>query len=450
MTNQHKHAVLTGTRMYTLAGDALAWEAICIPSLSCAWQEAQTRGITHLWVMPGSEIEDMGREWLECDARDYSVFVRSTPSGKPVTGRCRRRDRRGHEIIVHYPQRAGFPWSIETPADILFAIDYLEKQLGVIVEWSPKHIARELLTTLWAKKPEVVADAPRDLRDLPFGQAAYQLSFQRAITPDMIGKHVHHLDKNSDHFSAAGYVDTGYGDPIHLEGGIITAGLPGIYRVTWSLCNTGNFFDGIMLPTIIDPRQQWITNDVLKFAARHGYEMKIKEAWIFSKYARVLGEPRKTGGLAKMIWNARQALNPSLATLSNETAQYNAYDTCKGMATTLVGAFNTNKATHLDIRWIHPNWWADIVGQARVAELANLEKYCAANPPIIIEADALYIISADPDPATAIPGILDRSDKLGGYKHCGTCELTQAMYDLSLTDPKKLANAFKVAAGEKE
>lgn len=446
----HKHAVITDTHVYTRSGDALAWEQICIPSMEEAWKYAQERDITHFWIMPESEPDRMGQAWFDADARVYNQFLRSNRLLLPMYARVRRQDHKGHEIIVHCPLRAGFNWQIDSPSDILDTIAYEEQAFGVVVEYSPKHTARQKLTQLWQKKPETLRDTTIDTRDLPFGEASYEIDFQRALTEDMIGQWVHHYDKNSNHLAAAGYVDMGIGDPVHMEGGTITGGLPGIYRVKWSLWEVGgNTFDGVMLPTIIDPRQNWITNDVLKFAMKRGYGVKILEAWVFPEYARILGHPRENGGLAKAIWNARQMLNPALSHFPNETAQYNAYDDCKEMAVTVVGAFMTGKTKQPDKRWIHANWWADVVGQARVAELANLEKYAKeAGAPIVIEADALYYVSRDSNPRSAVPGILDRQDQLGGYKHCGSCQLTREMFNEIVERPSHAADLFKAAGGE--
>jgi hypothetical protein len=440
MSASTKHAVIDDWKLYHLSHDVAGFETCPVRDLAHAWQVGSLYGITHFWVMPGSGIDKMGQRWLDTEPT-FQRFIHSDPDGQPVFARCNQ-GRNTYTIHAGYPR--AFGWQIETPADILRTIDYLEEHLGVAIQWGNGHVGREILKAQWVKRPQVLRDATVDMRDLPFLEAARDLMYRRELTVGLIGQTIHHFDKNSTYLSADRSVKTGIGDPVHLTGEGITPGLPGVYRVTVEPYVL-DAFDGVTLPVginIIEPGQEWITNDLLIYALQKGHTITIREAWVFEDYAKILDE------MAWTIWTARKNLNQPGAHFPNERARQNAYNTCKGVALVAVGGFAMNKQVHPGLSMIHPNWWADTVGKARVNMLANIEKFSlGAGLPVCVEVDGLYYISRDPNYRTAVPGILDRQGELGGYKYVGSCRLTRELYDQAQgVTTSELAALFKGAA----
>lgn len=332
--------------------------------------------------------------------------------------------------------------STKTPETIRL----LEQQLDVPCKYGNWWIARELLVRQWLGKPEVIRDTTTDLRDLPFMRAAYDLDHRRVLEPYMIGWTVHHFDKHWAYGAACRSVKLGIGDPVHLidqgDGTEITAGLPGIYRVSWGLWNDESTFNGVKFPHIIDPRQEWITNDLLEYARSHGIGIKIHEAYLFENYTRILDK------WAEKIWNARQYFHDQQGPPSLKEANDAAYWEMKDIALKGVGSFATSKDKHAGIDLIHPNWWADVVNKARVNVLANIEKCGMA--PLLIEVDGLYFVTRDTNWRTAVPGLNLTPGKLGAYKHEGSCTLTEELYaQANALSAGKLAELFKIAGGEK-
>lgn len=321
----------------------------------------------------------------------------------------------------------------------------IEKRLGIpglftrglYDKYGPQWAARKLLQVIWIeenRKPQILRETTFDLRDLPFNQAAYDIVWRRELEPWMIGCYCHHVDKNSQYLAADKGMYTGIGDPIHLhdgdDGTYIEPKLPGIYRVEWKIRDS--FFDGTNYPYIIKPGQEWVTKDVLLFARKNGYDVTIHEAWAFTDYTRVLDE------WARRLWEARVALKQIDA---------QAYGKIKWIATAGNGAWNWQDRSRTS--FIHPNWWADTVGKARLALLANLATYGA---PVLIETDGLYYITHDPDPRTAILSIdkgvtiLARETECGGYKHQGSFQVTKDIYEKAQgLNPGQLAECFKEA-----
>jgi len=311
------------------------------------------------------------------------------------------------------------------------AIALLEEKLHINCNYGPWWTARKLLVDCWKKNPKVIRDTACDLRDLPFSEAGRDIQWRRPVTRDMIGKYVHHVDKNSQYLAADRSVYTGIGDPTYISGNV-TPGRPGIYHLASVSIADSCMFDGEYFPRIIEEGQEWITNDVLLFARKQGYAFEVTEAYVFEDYKRVL----ETWALR--IWNARSAL---------KGANDEAYQFMKLVAIVGNGGWAASREKVESFEMIHPNWWADTVGQARVALLANLAKY---GSPVLVETDGLYYVSSYAYPETALPGILDRSTQLGGYKHCSSFHLTEELYNSSQNmGVGELARAFKVAGGEK-
>lgn len=315
----------------------------------------------------------------------------------------------------------------------------IEQQLGIPGKYGAWWTARRLLQSAWKQRPYTIRDCTFDLRDLPFTQATGDLLWRRPLSPGMIGRWVQYLDKNSQYLSACRSVKTGKGDPLHLKAGDIEllSGMPGIFRVTWNPAHSR--FDGKLYPLIIDKGDEWINLDVLHFAVSEGYDLQVHEAWVFPAHGRVLEK------WAERLWEARVTLKKmgedEAAAIINDIAHVGP------------GAFATNKQTHPGLDLIHPNWWADVVGKARVNILANLNSY---GPPVCIRTDGLYFVTRGPDPHNIVSvkdqkSILERESESGGYKipkGFTPFVLTQEMYDQAEgLDHAGLASLFKKCGG---
>lgn len=311
----------------------------------------------------------------------------------------------------------------------------IEQQLGIPGQYGAWWTGRRLLQECWKHKSSVLRDATFDLRELPFVDAARAILWRRDLEPYMVGWYVHLFDKNSQHLSACRGVNNGIGDPVHLAHGdddtFIRPGLPGIYRVT-----INSIHDWCLMPPIIEDGQEWVTNDVLVFAIDRLYDLTIHEAWVFTDYTKILDK------WAEKLWNALQA---------TKDVDRDAYDKIKAISHVGPGSFATRKETHPGIDLIHPNWWADVVGKARVNLHCNLEKF---GVPVCVRTDGLYYITRDPNIRTAVPGILDRMGQSGGYKiptGWTSFQLTPEIYNQAIgLDHGALSSLFKKYGGMKD
>lgn len=413
-----RHAVLTNTHVLWISETARKLDGCKHPihcqHISELWQVGRDLEVSHFWVMPGTPIDGMGYSFLS-EKEGFDIFVSMGDAGenKPDRPRSARCTKDGYEIKIGYPGREPFGWTVNHPLDVLATIDYLEQVLPLTVQWSPQSMGERLLNDQYraTKRLQSYIRKPTiDMRPLPFWKASVSREIYFCpgpFTPDMVGKRIHVYDKNSAHPCAAAMMNTGSGDPVHLEGvGDIVPKNPGLYRVSFS--SKGSRFDGGSLPKIIE--SDWVTLDIVKFAMKQGYAVQIHEAYVFEESHRLFEK------WTPALWDARQSLK-NIQRFPYEPARENAEQTVK---TTLNFTVSSMKQ--------HRNWYVDMVGAARVARFANMDKWAQQGYyPLYVYSDELGFVSDDANHETAIPGVLDRQDKLGGYKHKYSFEITEQM-----------------------
>ena len=201
-----KHAALTDKGVYVIDHAARRLRLIDdnpSPShISGIHALANLYDLTHVWVFPGCEYDRAGYDALS-DREGYNIFFTTLKGGThythPQAARCRVEDSRqagaGHEVNVFYPsgQNSNFQWTVTTPTDILAAVDYLERELGIDCAWSPAHMAQKLylhMHTLarhetWLRSSEI------DLETLPFQASCRDIQWRKPFDRSMIGLYLH-------------------------------------------------------------------------------------------------------------------------------------------------------------------------------------------------------------------------------------------------------------------
>ncbi len=427
-----RHAVLTDTHIIWISENERRLTGCKYPihpqHVSELWVMGKDLGVTHFWVMPGTPIDGMGYSFFT-EKEEYDIFVSMGDKDgeqKPKYPRSARCTKDNVEIKIGYPFREPFGWTCNHPLDVLAAIDYLQQLLPLTVQWSPQSMGERLLRDQYRatnRLQSYVADSTVDLGEMPFRKAAPDILFMQQWTPDMIGKYAHWFDKNAAHPTAAGMVTTGTGDPVHMVGCPEGPFKSGIYKVRFS--SKGSPFDGVQLPKIIE--SEWITADVLRYAMKHGYQVDVMECYTFEHGYRLFEK------WAPTLWDARQALK-NKQRFPYEQGRENAYWTVKDIANRTISS-------------LRKNWWADMVGQSRTAKLANLASWAGmGHYPQVVYFDDMCFLSDDEAPEHAIPGILARQDKPGGYKHkCSVLLTSEMIQDLMQFNGKEHKHAASKA-----
>ncbi len=374
---------------------------------------ARGNGITHLWLMDDVDVD------MDTPA-EYSIFATYEDAEQqyPVFARIYKNGQYGEVKIGFDTERWG--WHITAPVDILATIHYLEQVLGVPVEWSPGHMGTELVKHLnrTARREEWVRDSTVDLFQLPFKSASGgqggDLKWKTGLEIEGQELYLHQFDKRSGYLSVCSDLYVGAGDPVEMEGlDALNRSLPGVYRVKLSASISD--FDNEQLPMII--ANEWVTLDVLKFAMNQGYSVQLYEAHVWEEKHKTLAS------YASKLWESRRIFREDYSRFPHQLARQNAENTMKEIALVATGKFASESKAGA---FRQPYWWAAVVGKMRVAMLANIHKIYQNTglSPALIYAYSVYYASTDSNPRTAVPGILDREDKLGGFRHDGTWRIT--------------------------
>lgn len=430
------HGVLTDTTFtYIKPGDRKPRSFTLVNPLTTAAEMyllAEQIGVNHLWIMPGTELDTLGYDLYHFDTAcsRFSAFY-PAQEGKPVheLPKFCTLEKVGckMQLFIGYPHRDNWGWIVNTPAELLGAIFHTEHRLQVPVVWTPANIALKCLTRYWKKHKEWLAESIINLFDLPFMRSAYDPMYKRSLTLESIGNWIHCYDKNSAYFSAMRGLTTGCGTPTHYQGETETC-RPGIYRV--SVLSSPE--DDLIAPIA----SEWVTLDALQYALKFGYQLAVHESWQFEESHKLFT------GLAVNLYETRNELKKRKGeSLSLEHAYYLVSQVIHSM----VGKFGDNKYVH---KYMRPNWYADIVGKSFINMLLNLRKFAAlGRVPFIVNNDGLYFECEDCNPVTAVPGILDKSDELGGYKHVFSIQITEEIVTASQVHKDKFISYLKKAAG---
>lgn len=352
--------------------------------------------------------------------------------------------RDGYRVLIGYAGSTAWSWNtkereITDPIELLATVTYIEEVLVPVV-WSPGHMGTNLIRLLnqsarrgdWVRQPE------KDLFQIPGLSAAdtirkpagLDLVWKRNLDFSMIreGQWLHQFDKRSAYLAVMSGLKLGVGEPVHrYEPQDIAR--PGVYRV--QVFGTALPFCGELLPRIIEDGQDWVTSDILQYALQAGYRVRVYEAWQWDESHRVLES------YAARLWEARQALRDT-GRFPHAAARRNAEMIVKEIAVVSSGRLGSKRVE----RFLRPDWWYSIVGKARVNMLRNLYGFYRAAPatvPVLVMTDSIYFVSEQAVPEQVVPGILDRQDQLGGYRHVASWRVTPEMYQVfAIGTPAKI------------
>jgi hypothetical protein len=408
--------VLTDTHLVLLGmvGEKRTLQSIPItPQLSDLGpliQQAVLAGLTSVWVMPGTTFSHaVSYDLLERGDGVWEVVVNASrldPS-RPA-GACvwRKVDagRQGPLLLLTFPAYGGWDWQLPDAPTLLATVTYLEHALGVSVNGSPAQLARDLLTggtvatdAGWTGAPTV--DLPTlstaDGQALPILESAQQLVWMRPLT--LAEWHMRYLHKYEHHvldLEACTEAQLGAGDPLYsMNGRAYNGKLAGIWRV--SAETAGSIFDGKRLPSCL--HGEWMSTPEVKCCIDLAYQVHISEGYYWPESHRTLEH------WATTLWKARERLQAASMTYRHARARANASHTTLALAQLGIGTLVDDQAPP---GWYRPDWWAQIIGQSRANLLRRLVRMVRrGSMPVLVDRGALWVVSNDPHPLTAVPGL---------------------------------------------
>lgn len=399
--------------------------------LSELCQLCAARKITHLWVMPDTEIipnrfffNEATTEWDLFAAWDIDEQLARDLGQEPrlisVTG-CRKPKGGQHWFTIGFPEQCEWSWydSTMAPKQLLQIVRYLEKALDVPVGPGPSTVGIKLLEQLNAAHKEWIEAPGINLSELHWQDASRDLVWPQELMSIPRHGYLHKFDKRSAYLRACVAEKMGVGTPTHVFHG---QGILEKKVGLWKCRLQGNFSQAKNLPPLwpYEGDTAWLTRPIITLLRQQGCNVKADEGWVFPQEHFVLAE------WAKDLYAARQSFRDEPDKWKHRPSAEAARDGTKDVATKTVGLFASDvlrQENDLAFRnkgkgvWKYrPDWNAQVVSQHRAVMLHNILKGLgeADLSPFMVYMDALYYITDGPTPE--IPG-LNIGPALGAYKY---------------------------------
>jgi hypothetical protein len=429
MGNEVKHAVITNQGIAMIGEDRHVHKYVLsqpISNIVDAWKVGRPLGINRFWVLPGSHFDSL-RDRVVQATEDYKLTITYNDMEYQTGVRFAVCKKDGYEIALGWTDHFG--WEVDCSLDILSTIDYLEKtpiseKKKLEVLWSPVHMGRTVFRGKYHANDtlqEKIKECSFDLHELPYGESACAIDWKSGMVNELVkeGMYLHHVDRNSSYPTSAKSVYVGIGDPYHVTKGDekIVPMEGGIYRVTRNV--NERVFDDVRLPLIIPLGRQWVTYDILHLAMSAGYEIDILEGWEYSEAVPLLRT------WADKMFSYRKEVRENVSGYVYERGRKNAENTVKLMAVGTLGSFGSK---HFK-QFRRPDWYASVIGKARVTILNALARFQKYNP-VLVCKDDLWFATGGSDTEREMPELFIRSTQPGGFKVKGIVPVDTAVLEV--------------------
>jgi hypothetical protein len=417
------------------------------------WQTA----LNSIWILPGTPLSRLASAaWFERASPHWVVVVRTSPH-EPARPGCVVCWPRGssqwgdaRRLIFVFPEHAGWNWALADARSLLATVTYLEQVLKRPLDEGPELSAHRLLTESTRDLPPAELRVPsaeahlvsrQDGTPVPLLEQAPDLAWMRPLSLiEQRQRYLHKYTHLSWSLAACLRVHLGGGAPEYSANGRAYDGMrSGIWRIQAE--RGGSLFDGKQLPS---PREhEWLSTPQVKCCQDLGYQITVQEGYWWSQAHEIL-QP-----WAQRLWQAATRVSTDPQHFRHAQSRENSLRTITDLAhlglTILAGK------EHPD-GWRRRDWWAQIVGRGRALLFAHLASLARKGTmPVLLTRNAIWVVSDNPNPLLAIPGLLT-ARRWKGYRVGYEVPLplsreVQAMFRTT-QDPDQVARALDMLAGE--
>ncbi len=367
--------------------------------------------LSEVWVLPTTTLSHaVTCAWWEQVHPHWTTVVRPAP-GNPTRPSCAQlwpREgglRTGRQLVLAFPEHAGWGWVLPDAKSLLATVTYLHQVLGRPVVDAPELLAHQLLTEQTLDQPTTsLRSSPVDLYRLPTSdgtplpilERARDLVWRRPLTlQEQRERYLHKYSHLSLSLQAATSASLGAGVPQHSPTGRAYDGRrPGLWRVDAE--RAGSLFDGRLLPSCLEGA--WMSTPQVQCCRNIGYQVHIREGYAWSEAHPVLQR------WATTLWQAAERLHTLPHLFRHAQARANAASTITKLVELGVASLAEEQAAG---GWGRPDWWANLVGGSRAALFAHLVRLVRKGTmPVLVAHDAFWVVSNDPNPLSAVPGLV--------------------------------------------
>jgi hypothetical protein len=357
-------------------------------------------GLSEVWVLPTSRLSQTAKcAWFEESNEAWMAVVHPKPfeQDRPICALLLpkligQRERR--RLTIVFPEHAGWGWTIPDATSLLATVTYLDQTLERPVSDSPELVSHQLLTELVPEQPESRSRSSIiDSHILPIMENIRELEWMRPLTlVEQRQRYLHKYNHIALSLEACTAVKLGIGVPEFSSTGRDYDGIcPGIWRV--DIEPAGSIFDGKKLPYFIEDK--WISTPQIKCCEDIGYRVYVREGYYWPQSF----EPLKQW--ATTLWLAGERLHSQR--LRHMQGKANAIHTIKLLAELGGNAVIKEKQ---DGGWDRYDWWVQIAGRSRAILFTHLARFARKGVmPVLLNRDAFWFVSNDPDPISIVPWI---------------------------------------------
>lgn len=208
-------------------------------------------------------------------------------------------------------------------------------------------------------------------------------------------KYLHRYNHLSLSLEACLNVQLGMGTPGFSADGRAYDGLrPGLWRTSVELA--GSVFDGKRLPSCLEG--EWMSTPQVNCCRDIGYHVQVHEGFFWLRSQALLK------AWASILWRAAERLYTRPQVYRHAEGRANSAHTIKQLAQIGVDVISQREASGGRSR---PDWGAQIAGRRRAALFAHLVGLVRRGTmPVLVDKDAFWVVSDDPHPLTAVPGLV--------------------------------------------
>jgi hypothetical protein len=372
-------------------------------------------GLNTIWVMPATTLsrtltsgwfEQAGSHWVVVvhpdqrePARPLSVLIWPKGGGQ----------REARRLTVVFPEHAGWDWTLTDAMSLLATVTYLDQTLARPIIDSPDLVAHQLLADLTLEQPtspsmDFSTLTSSDGTALPMMESARDVTWMRSLSwVEERQKYLHKYTHLSPYLEACKTVQLGVGMPQYSANGQACDGSrPGIWRV--SIEPAGSVFDGKRLPKCFDG--EWMCTPQVRCCREIGYRVQVKEGYYWPQSQDLLKR------WASTLWLAGERLNTRPQVYRHVQARNNVSRTIKLLTQLSVAIIAQDRTAG---GWARPDWWAQIVACSRANLFTHLSRFVREDVmPVLVDRDAFWVVSNDPNPLTAVPGLVN-AQRWKGY-----------------------------------
>lgn len=435
--------VLTDTEallLDTIQGKRVIHSLLLPPDLSepgglleCLWDA----GLHWVWVMPATSLSRHATcAWFEQAHHRWVAVVHPDPRepGRPSSVLLWPKESSQWEtrrLAFVFPEHAGWDWALSDARSLLATVSYLYSGLSQPVIDTPDLVAHQLLSGLTRDFPISLRSSGVDLHALtggdgtpiPLKERARDLVWMRPLTlSEQRQRYLHKYVHFSWHLQAGLTAQLGTGEPQYSPNGRAYDGArPGIWRISAELA--GSVFDGKRLPSCLG--DEWMSTPQVMCCQDIGYRVQVREGWYWQESYELLKR------WASTLWQAGDRLHTHAQVYRHAQGRANASRAIRLLAQTGIDILAQDESAG---GWSRPDWWAQVVGRGRAMLFAQLVSLARKGTmPVLVNGDALWIVSDESNPLTAVSGLVT-SSRWKGYT---------VGYDVPLSLSPELKEAFR-------